>query len=453
MLWFGRDERHVATKTKALKWRQWVLVLTVPLALIDTIFIISALTNFSNYSNDNSEKFSFYDLPDGLVRSKIITAASLEVVMLAFLWADTIYSVLLFHHDDRVHRRCVIQASLSVVVIVLAAALKAVGNEIATLPSTFDTSATRRPELTAEQFSAAYGSWRDSVISTSGLISFIIAIIDAAIHAIVIVFWLWLLPARHRLPNRYEPVIEARKRKRVVGNSIRSSYELVDTADRVGTGPLEVVFQEHERTRLLNRNNLSAAQKPVKEPFQLSASSGGPQFDPPVRYWMVNPLREGVRDIIFVFIVFFFYHPAFEIVLYSLTKTKGLRCPWYCYLAFAFPWPIVLWMIIIIVLLRMKVPFNRRVFAKGPRLDVLITITALPFIPLWFLVHISRFAGLWLDGDYTDSDPGRSRAYNVIIVLKMVEIWCAIRVGITLSIGHTKYRFYTAGRSSSKPKR
>ncbi|KAI0804130.1 hypothetical protein GGR55DRAFT_334098 [Xylaria sp. FL0064] len=466
MPWFGRDERRrAAEQIKAVKWRQWVLMpsisVTIAALVINTIVIITALDSFANYSNDDTGKFSFYDLPDGLIRSKVVTAVSLEVVLLAVLWAETLYFAVFFHRDDRVHRRCVIQASLSIVLIVLAVVLKVIVDELVAIPSTFDTSTTKRPELTAEQFSAAYSSWQSSIISDPVLIVFAVAVTDAAIHAIVLVFWLWLLPARHRLPNRYEPVIEPKKRKRVVGSSARSSYELVNTTDSsVNSGPLEVVFREHERARLSNRiNSSNTSQKPVKETYSASLSSCGPQFDPIVRYWMVNPLRDGAWPVTAVFIVFFFVDPVLEIVFYSLTKTHGLRCSWYCYLSFAYPWPIVLWMAIIVVLLRMKMPFNRRIFGKGPRLDVLLTITALPFIPVWFLVHITRFAEFSLDSgkdyqDYIDSDPGRSSAYGVISALKILEVSFAIILGICLSImGHTLYRFYTAGRNSSMSQR
>ncbi|TGJ78746.1 hypothetical protein E0Z10_g10018 [Xylaria hypoxylon] len=334
MPWFGRDERrHTAEQIKAVKWRQWVFMPAVPVTIaalvINTIVIISALESFVNYSNDNTGNFSFYDLPDGLIRSKIIAEVSLKVVLLVVLWAETIHFAIFFHRDDYVHRRCAIQAGLSLVLIVFAAAMKAVENELVAVPLTFNTSTTRRPELTPEQFKAAYISWRDFVISQTGLIVFVVAITNAAIHAIVMVFWLWLLPARHRLPNRYEPVIEPKKKSRAVGSSTRSSYELVDTTDSTGTGRLEVVFQEHERTRLLNRNDsANAPQNVTKEPSPVPIPSRGPQFDPIVRYWMVNPLRDGAWPITAAFLVFFLVDPILETVFYSLTRIHGLRCRW-----------------------------------------------------------------------------------------------------------------------------
>ncbi|KAI0541497.1 hypothetical protein GGR58DRAFT_510834 [Xylaria digitata] len=451
MPWFRRDERRrTAEQIKAVKWRQWVLLPSIPVTIaalvINTIVVINALESFADYSNDETGNFSFYDLPEGLIRSKIITA--------------TIYFAIFFHRDDYVHRRCSIQASLSVALIVFAVAMKVVDNEIVAVPLIFDLSTTRRPELTAEQFNAAYISWRNFVISQAGLIVFVVAIINAAIHATVLVFWLWLLPARHRLPNRYEPVIERKKKTRAVGSSTHSSYELVDVMDSMETGPLEAVFQKHECTRLLNKKNSSNVHKKVtKEPSPGATSSGGPQFEPIVRYWMLNPLlHDGAWGIAAVFLVFFSVDPVLEIVFYSLTRTHGSRCRWYCHLAIAYPWPIVLWTVIVVILLRMKMPFNRRVFAKGPRLDVLLTITALPSIPLWFLVHITRFVEFSADGgkeysDYIDSDPDRSRAYGVISGLKILEVAFAIILGLVLSVvGHTLYKFYGAGRSSSKSK-
>jgi hypothetical protein len=73
----------------------------------------------------------------------------------------------------------------------------------------------------------------------------------------------------------------------------------------------------------------------------------------------------------------------------------------------------------------MKIQFNRMVFiTKGQRFDVLITVATLPFIPLWLLVHITRFAEFKLDSDdgyqdYIESNLGRSRSYGAITDLKI----------------------------------
>lgn len=148
-----------------------------------------------------------------------------------------------------------------------------------------------------------------------------------------------------------------------------------------------------------------------------------------------------------------FYGPNFVNFFFFFFSNRR-----YCYLAFAYPWPIVLWIAIVVILLRMKVPFDRRVFGRGPRLDVLITVTALPFIPLWLLVHITRFAEFSIDGgkdyqDYIESEPGRSGAYGAIAGLKVLEVTFAIILGLCVSImGHTVYKFYSAGRGSDENK-
>ncbi|KAF2972513.1 hypothetical protein GQX73_g1214 [Xylaria multiplex] len=93
MLWLGRDKRRrIAEQIKAVKWRQWVLLPSIPVTIaalvINTIVIINALESFANYSNDDTGNFSFYDIPEGLIRSKTITAVSLEVVLLAIPTMD-----------------------------------------------------------------------------------------------------------------------------------------------------------------------------------------------------------------------------------------------------------------------------------------------------------------------------------------------------------------------------
>ncbi|KAJ8120261.1 hypothetical protein ONZ43_g2984 [Nemania bipapillata] len=400
MAWFGRNEqRRAVEKIKAVKWRQWVFMPALPVTgaafVVNTIVVIEALESFTNYSDDKGGHFSFYDLPHGPVRSKMVSAVSVEVVGLAVLWAETIHFAIFFHRDDHVHRRCTIQACLSALLIVFAAVMKVLDDQIAVMPVAFDTITAKRPDLTAEQFDTIYNLWRDYVFLSTGLIAFIVAIVNGAIHAIVLVFWLWLLPARHRLPNR---------------------YELVAMTDMADIGPLETVFQEHEQARLLRgRNSLNMPSKTAQGSSSVPALSKGPQFDPIVRYWMVNPLRDGGWGVTAVFLSFFFVAPVFEVIIYSLTKRYDLRCQWDCYLDIAYPWPIILWALSIGILLWMKIPFNRRVFAKGPRLDVLVTIIALAFIPVWLLVHITRFADFSLEGsdtyqDYIKSDSGRSTA-------------------------------------------
>ncbi|KAI1133033.1 hypothetical protein F5Y10DRAFT_230007 [Nemania abortiva] len=463
MPWIGRDrQRRIEGKIKAIKWRQWVLMPAIPVTgaalIINSIVIIYGLQNFANYSSDSTGHFSFYDLPDGPVRSKVVAAVSLKAALLVVLWAETIYFAVFFSRDDRVHRRCIIQGGLSAALVALAAVMHVLDDQLVAMPVAFDPATTKRPDLTAEQFDAAYSSWRDLLISQTGLIAFAIAIVDATFHAIVLVFWLWLLPARHRLPNRYEPVIDTKRRQRLVNCRNESSYELVATADPVDPGPLEAVFQEHEQARLSNGHSSSTApKKTTQETPPVSVSfSGGPRFDPIVRYWMVNPLRNGGGWFItVVFLSFFSFDGAVEIAVYILTKRYRLRCEWYCYLAVAYPWPVVLWTIITAILLLMKIPFDRRVFVKGPRLDVLVTLAALPFIPAWIIVHITRFTDFSLDGndgyqDYIESDSGRSNAYGAILVLKILELSFALILLICLIvIGPGIYAFYKAGKKST----
>lgn len=250
----------------AKSWRRWTFLPAIPPTgaafIVNTILIISNLQDFANYSDEKTGHFSFYDLPDGTVRSRFITAVSLSVVVLVALWAETIYFLIFFHRHSRVHRRCAIQASLSAAHIVFATATKVVDDGLLATPSALDPAATtKRPELTAEQYAAAYNSWRSATIGLKSRIVFAIAVADAAVHIIVLVFWLWLLPVRERLPNQYEPVIRPEKGRRLLGiaeSRSQSVHELTGTADSVRIiGPLEAVFQEHERTRLLNRKSSS----------------------------------------------------------------------------------------------------------------------------------------------------------------------------------------------------
>lgn len=256
-------QRRAARKIATIKWREWLLLPSIPLTaaalLINTIVVITYLQNFASHSDDKTGRFSFYDLPDGPVRSKVVAAVSLEAALLVVLWAETLHFLLFFHRDDRVRRRGAIQAGLATALVVFAAVTKVVSDQLTATPFTSAAATAKRPDLTLAQFNAAYGSWLDSVLGESIFIVLIVSVADAAAHFIVVVFWLWLLPARHRLPNRYEPVIGPRKgRRRIIGgNGDHSSYHLIETADVVNVGPLEAVFQEHERTRISSRRNPS----------------------------------------------------------------------------------------------------------------------------------------------------------------------------------------------------
>ncbi|KAI0526628.1 hypothetical protein F5B22DRAFT_641770 [Xylaria bambusicola] len=96
----------------------------------NSIVTIGSPERFVDYSREDANNFPFYELLNGLLRFEIITAVSLEVALLAILWAETIHLVIPFHRNDRVYRHCVIQANLSVVLIILSVVLKATGNEI-----------------------------------------------------------------------------------------------------------------------------------------------------------------------------------------------------------------------------------------------------------------------------------------------------------------------------------
>jgi hypothetical protein len=188
--------------------------------LITNTIVVNALESFANYSNDDTGEFSFYDLPEGPVRSKIITAISFEVVA----------ARLTLGRDDPFHRLLSLQRPC---ISALRYPIHPLGrthcvhgrdevaeNGLIAIPLGIDTPMTRRPKLTAELFDAAYKSWKGFVNSDTGFIVFVVAVIDAAVHAIILVFWLWLLPVRHRFLNRYELMVESRKKRKGLGSVI-----------------------------------------------------------------------------------------------------------------------------------------------------------------------------------------------------------------------------------------
>ncbi|KAI0166557.1 hypothetical protein GGR57DRAFT_29773 [Xylariaceae sp. FL1272] len=442
------------------KWRQWSLLPAVPITgaglVVTSITAITGLTNFAHYQDDNGGSFSFYELPQGEIRSKIITTIALQISLLVAIWASCVHFLVFFHRDDSVHRRAAIQTIFAVTVVVLAAWMKVTGDGVTTLPLVIDMPMTNRSDVTTEQFVSVYNSWRDFVITQTGLISFLACIIVSGFHFVVILLWVWLLPPRYRLPNNYVPVVKPR-RWRTLASSKRSHscYELVQTTGLAVSGRLEEVYQDHEQSRRSTlKNSLKKQQNAIRAVSATKNASTGPQFEPVVRYWMLNPLRGGLWVISAAFLVFFTLSMVLEPVFYILTRAHDLRCQWDCYLSFVYPYPVALWAGFVTSLLRLRIPFNRRVFGdKGPRLDVLVTITALPFIPVFVVVHIAHFVSFSTDGngkyqDYIESDSGREHAYGVIASLKIIELAFAIIIGLGLSLLiHTIYKFYKQART------
>ncbi|KAI1328345.1 hypothetical protein F5Y16DRAFT_159521 [Xylariaceae sp. FL0255] len=459
------ESRQRIAEFKAIKWRQWLilptLIITAAALVIITIEIASTFNSFSSDPDDSDFKgFSFYDIPESSFRSKVVTAFSLQIALLVDLWAAAIHFLVFFHRDDAVYRRCTIQGSLSAALLALAVALRIVLENVKNeLPLDFNPTTTGLPNLDPGQFSAACKSWLDDVLDNSVVLP--VSVFVAAAHDIVLVFWLWLLPVRLRLPNRYEPVVAHKKNRYLPPCPGQgrggSSREVVGVADSSTGGLLEDVFQKHEAKRLATSNGQKTSAKAFRSRLPKASNvSGGPKFEPIVRYWMLSPLHgSGAWPIGAFLMAFLALDLVLEIIFYSLTRAYGLHCVWYCQLAFAYPWPIVLEAVIIVVLLRKKVLFERRLFPGGPRLEVIFTITAIPLLLLWALVHITRFVDLTADGnndayqDYISSDAGRSAAYSFIFVLKIIEVSIAIFLGIAMSLlSRTMYKFYQKGMTA-----
>ncbi|KAI1314210.1 hypothetical protein F5Y03DRAFT_402440 [Xylaria venustula] len=209
-------------------------------------------------------------------------------------------------------------------------------------------------------------------------------------------FWLWLLPSRHRLPNRYEPVILTK------GPSLTAIHEpdsieleILPTAD--SSSRLEAIFKDHENARVLKLlpSSIGAPsatrRRHVGQSSQVAQrGSNRPKLAPGVRYWMLSNAESELKFWVIAMAVFIRINIGFEIPIYTILRANNLRCPWHCHAGLVHPVVFGLWLVAFVVLLIRRVAFDTRIF-KIIRLDLLLLITYCMSWAFWLVVHIPRY--------------------------------------------------------------
>ncbi|KAJ3569697.1 hypothetical protein NPX13_g5994 [Xylaria arbuscula] len=166
----------------------------------------------------------------------------------------------------------------------------------------------------------------------------VISISLTIVYCGAVVFWLWLLPSRHRLPNRYEPVIFSKETSAPLTTRVAESIELTEIAMSNSAGHLEAIFREHENARVHNLLTLRTSSPSTRRrrvgisPRAPRRSSTGPELAPDARYWMLSNAEDDLKFWVIGMISFIVFGLGSEIPTYAILRANELKCPWYAVL-------------------------------------------------------------------------------------------------------------------------
>lgn len=91
-----------------------------------------------------------------------------------------------------------------------------------------------------------------------------VSVVDGFLRLVAIVFWLWLLPDRWRLPWNYEPVrTKAALGTRQSGSLTEIEMNTMTPSSRT-SGRMDEIFQKHEELFLRKRNQEKAVKVTVR---------------------------------------------------------------------------------------------------------------------------------------------------------------------------------------------
>ncbi len=214
-------------------------------------FMMSVSPQNYSASDGSPTTFNFREeLPEGRLRDVAGRMFAINACQITAASVNVIYFVLFWHRNDRTHLRSGISLGLSVVAVAFASINLALQSDLAKAPLDREEILRRRPELTTSQLDEMYGSWLKAFRLNSRQ-PFVLNTIMAVIQMAAIAFWLWFLPARCRLPNRYLPVVTTTGwwRGSAKEGLLYSQISLVDNPDASSTGPLAAIFDEHEKAR------------------------------------------------------------------------------------------------------------------------------------------------------------------------------------------------------------
>lgn len=238
-------------KKSQRNWRHWLLLLCVPLTLLlGSLDVLRSITFLwssteATLSESKTASFSFIDELSGdlpLIANKIIV---IEACHVAAAGMNLTYFVLFWHRNDRTYLRSIVALGLSSIAIALNFASLPLKDELALLPLDVSAILSHRPDLKGPLLHELHNTWLQGF--TEIRYSLLYSVPATVIQAAAVAFWVCLLPARCRLPNRYEPVIKL-ARRRFTKEQNHTQIEL-DQTDAPNVGPIAAVFEEHEKAR------------------------------------------------------------------------------------------------------------------------------------------------------------------------------------------------------------
>lgn len=259
---------------------------------------------------------------------------TLTSVAIAFAPLSFGYFLIFWHRDDKTYLRSAILIGLAVAGVALTVVGLDVGKASSKIPLDVEAALRIRPDLTADDLRNGYEQWLHVTSQGFGAM-FVLAVLDSIIRIVAVAFWLWLLPQRWRLPNRYEPVIHAKNRQVVAGDTSGSYIELFDRSE-AQPGSLDAISRAHEKhwRRLREERTLDETQPSSNDVKSMPAhrrqaiSREGPQFEHVVRYWESQKKqmsRSFVSLLVFVVTVFI---AVYETAIYGITRSYDLECSW-----------------------------------------------------------------------------------------------------------------------------
>ncbi|KAI0518301.1 hypothetical protein F5B22DRAFT_80298 [Xylaria bambusicola] len=277
----------------------------------------------------------------------------------------------------------------------------------------------------------------------------VVSIFLTLVQCGTVAFWLWLLPSRNRLPNRYEPVITA-KGHFWTAKRAPESIELSIIPTPESAGHLEAIFREHENARVHNILTSGAAppsatrRRRAGRSLRAPQRSGtGPELAPEARYWLLSNAEDGLKGWVIGMAIFIIFGFGFELPTYAILRENKLRCPWHCHVKVYHPVVFTVWLTAFMLLLVYRVPLDYRLL-KSIRVDILLLVTLCMCWAFWLVVHVPRYTyPNQAERNYIASlkDTPLQHLYEVANILQTTETALGTMLGFGL-VGLIVYWLY-----------